>query len=548
MDSYATVKDILTTKGFEESRLVAGHEGLNRYVKTVTVAEVPDAMEWLRGGELVVTTAYYLKDDSDAQEKWVKGLIENGAVALAIKSTRFIGNIPDVIRKMGDCYSFPVIELARNVTWPLIIESVTNLILDRQSAILKHSEEVHNQLTKLVINSKGLGTIAQVIGRLVHNPIIIEDKWFNLLAVSDVNPLDKECIGCRTSYEYQTFLRNRNNSDFALDQIDLVIEPLKVKQRIIPVRVENIVYGYLTVILSNKDISERDKKALEHGITVIALELIKERAMFEAQERLRLDMLRSLLDNIDADNEEFKKKASIIGFDLRGPVVAVIIRPVNNSDANNQDRSSILDEQEVVALRKKLDELDKRAFIICREDEIVAFLHPRDTEKPITEMKQKLKNIISDIHKVFKDKKTYAGIGNAYYNAEEYKRSYQEAQSAVSTGHIFRLGSVICFEELGYFRFLSLIKKKDLEKYCQDTLGKIVDYDKENGAEFLLTLERFLCANGNLAMVARQMYLHVNTVKYRITRLEKLLLVDLNKVEIRVNLFLALNIYRNMYK
>ena len=42
-----TVKEVLNTKGFQGSSVVAGEMGLNNIVKTVTVAEVPDAMDWL---------------------------------------------------------------------------------------------------------------------------------------------------------------------------------------------------------------------------------------------------------------------------------------------------------------------------------------------------------------------------------------------------------------------------------------------------------------------------------------------------------------------
>ncbi|MGI5882460.1 MAG: PucR family transcriptional regulator ligand-binding domain-containing protein, partial [Dethiobacteria bacterium] len=97
-----TIKEALTTHGFEESRVVAGEAGLGNKVKTVTVAEVPDAMDWLGGGELVITTAYYIKDDPQALKNWVQGLVDHGAVALAIKPERFIGTRPDAIKQIGN--------------------------------------------------------------------------------------------------------------------------------------------------------------------------------------------------------------------------------------------------------------------------------------------------------------------------------------------------------------------------------------------------------------------------------------------------------------
>src|SRR6056297_4289977 len=87
-----TLKDIMELPIFSDARIIAGHAGAKKEVKSVTVAEVPDAADWLNGGELVVTTAYFLKDNPEKQKSWLKSLIDGKAIALAIKPERFLGN------------------------------------------------------------------------------------------------------------------------------------------------------------------------------------------------------------------------------------------------------------------------------------------------------------------------------------------------------------------------------------------------------------------------------------------------------------------------
>ncbi|MGI6145439.1 MAG: hypothetical protein GX092_03185 [Clostridia bacterium] len=298
MDSTVKVREVLSTKGFEGSRVVSGHAGLDNVVKMVTVAEVPDAMDWLVGGELVMTTAYYLKDTPKALKIWVNGLIEHGAVALAIKSSRFIGVIPDVIKKIGEERAFPIIELPPDVTWPAIIESVTNLLMNQQQGILVSTEEIYDKLMRLVLESKGLNAIVETLSDLIKKPIIIEDRWFNTMALSPpANEEEAYLLKLRTDPDYLKVLAKTYDLEGHVQekyQEHILQTPLKTIQQVIfPVLVENKIMGYLTVLLSEKKLSKREYKIIKHGITVIALEISKQKAVIEAYGRFRLDILLS---------------------------------------------------------------------------------------------------------------------------------------------------------------------------------------------------------------------------------------------------------------
>jgi len=551
LDSTVKVREVLSTKGFQGSRVVSGQAGLDNVLKMVTVAEVPDAMDWLIGGELVVTTAYYLKNDPKALEKWVNGLIEHGAVALAIKSSRFIGVIPEVIRRIGNERAFPIIELPPNVTWPKIIESVTNLLLDQQHGSLKHTEEIYDKLMTLVIESKGLNAIAETLGDLIKKPIIIEDRWFNTMAVSPALNKDEEyLLRLRTDPEYLEVLAKTYEDSKQANEIyqeHVLKTPLKtVNQMIFPVPVENRVMGYLTVLLQDEKLAKKEYKVLKHGITVIALEISKQKAMVEAYGRFRLDILRNLLDHGEADTKELQKKALMVGFDLTGPVSAVLIKNHHEEGGVKKDGENlvIFNERIAISLRKKLEEYDPKAFVMIRHDDMVAFLHTEIGER---ESLDKLKKFLSECLKsVERGKGLRIGIGNAYENVINYKKSYREAEVAVNIGGVFQLDSVVMFPELGYYRLLGLIEdKKGLNEFWQDLIGPILKYDEENKGDLLLTLEEFLNNNGNQAEVARQMFLHANTIPYRLKKIEKLTGMDLNRVDARVTLYLAVSLYKN---
>ncbi|HUM45029.1 MAG TPA: helix-turn-helix domain-containing protein, partial [Fervidobacterium sp.] len=79
--------------------------------------------------------------------------------------------------------------------------------------------------------------------------------------------------------------------------------------------------------------------------------------------------------------------------------------------------------------------------------------------------------------------------------------------------------------------------------FCKDILGELLTYEKEHDGSLLATLETYLFYNCNKAELARRMYLHINTVQYRINKIEEILGVDLDEQEARLNLSIALKIY-----
>ncbi|TMC61178.1 MAG: PucR family transcriptional regulator, partial [Chloroflexi bacterium] len=94
-----------------QARLVAGAGGLDRLVRSVNVMEVPDILDWVQPDELLLTTAYPLRDDRVALDQLVPRLADRGLAGMAIKPTRYIGSIPPIMADEAERLGFPLIEL-----------------------------------------------------------------------------------------------------------------------------------------------------------------------------------------------------------------------------------------------------------------------------------------------------------------------------------------------------------------------------------------------------------------------------------------------------
>jgi purine catabolism regulator len=100
------------------------------------------------------------------------------------------------------------------------------------------------------------------------------------------------------------------------------------------------------------------------------------------------------------------------------------------------------------------------------------------------------------------------------------------------------------YEELGLYRLLADLRDRDaLDRFCEDVLGALLRYDAANETELVHTLRIFFRQNSNVSQAAQALYVHRNTLNYRLDRIAEITGVDLNDADARLCLQLALKIH-----
>jgi hypothetical protein len=103
--------------------------------------------------------------------------------------------------------------------------------------------------------------------------------------------------------------------------------------------------------------------------------------------------------------------------------------------------------------------------------------------------------------------------------------------------------SVVTSDEVASHELLlATVPGSVLRSFRDRMLGPLVSYDKQHRADLLPTLREFLACSGSWNACATKMYVHVNTVRYRIRRIEELTGRDLSSLDDQVDFFLALRI------
>jgi GAF domain-containing protein len=134
------------------------------------------------------------------------------------------------------------------------------------------------------------------------------------------------------------------------------------------------------------------------------------------------------------------------------------------------------------------------------------------------------------------------GISNACKGAASFQAGFEEAGHALLGSVIRGTPGVMTYEELGPYKYLLRMSLDSAARDSQrDLIAKIAEYDRLRQTSLLRTLEEFLRRRGNISATAEALYVHPNTLRQRLRRIQELSGLDLRKedwllVEIAVKL------------
>jgi hypothetical protein len=133
-------------------------------------------------------------------------------------------------------------------------------------------------------------------------------------------------------------------------------------------------------------------------------------------------------------------------------------------------------------------------------------------------------------------------LAGALHEAQSARRLAEMRASGPGLASAPAVSVVTSDEVASHELLLASVPASVLRSFRERLLGPLLAYDERHRAELLPTLREFLACSGSWNACAATMYVHVNTVRYRIRRIEELTGRDLSRLDDQVDFFLALRI------
>ena len=185
--------------------------------------------------------------------------------------------------------------------------------------------------------------------------------------------------------------------------------------------------------------------------------------------------------------------------------------------------------------RDFITEVDEQSIVIVKD---VRELNEEE------ELEQVAKMMVDNFHSEAMVR-VRVGYGNRIVNLQDITRSYQEARMAIEVGKIFYAEKeTVSYSRLGIGRLIYQIPMSLCEMFIREIFGDEIPnvFSEEN----LVTIQKFFENNLNISETARQLFVHRNTLLYRLERLEKSLGLDIRKFEDAMTFKIAMMVLSNM--
>ena len=538
------LREVLELNSLRGAKPVAGASGLDNTVSDVNIIDAPDIVQWARKGEFMLTTGYCFKDDTDAQTKILWDLSGKGCAGIGIKTKRFFSTVPNTMIAAAEELGFPIIELPYYRSFSEISAEIYREILQKQASKLTKSVDINTKLTQVVLKGGGLFEIADTLSGLLDRPVTLLDKNGYLQCTSS----QKE-NHARSLREGTNIIAGKDLPGTSGKYI-LQICGARTPAWITPVQAGSEILGYI-VVWGSENLSDIDKIAVKHGATVSALEQLKNRAVEETKHRLRDDFFDDLLAGKIESHSVVTNLGAIHGLDVSKQYVCMVVWVENYAKLNLE---KLQDERESlrranrrivkVVDRVSLD-LFRNTVSVIRGNRVIIFLTvDDDMVNSIRKSGKEFALLLHrEINKEIPDLTVFIGIGKFRRHFPDIHESYHEALQAIDM--IERVGekAVAHFEDYWVYNLLgSLSDDGPLDELYANTTKRIEEYDEAKGTDLLPTLETYLACGKNVTEAAKTLFIHRNTLTYRLNKIQELLEVDLGNPEEVLEIQLGLKV------
>ncbi|NTV89592.1 MAG: PucR family transcriptional regulator [Clostridiales bacterium] len=268
----------------------------------------------------------------------------------------------------------------------------------------------------------------------------------------------------------------------------------------------------------------------------------------EQEEKSVSNLIETILFSDIPLDDNIIGRASFYGYDLKGPCRVMIMN--FNNIASYLRKKNIFEDKKILdmkaSMKKSIQEVvfkfNKKTLLMLRSDSLILLMNVQSTSSSdINGMADAVRELIA---KKYPGLTFILGIGNTYQELSYMKKSFSEAEYSLKVAKLGTPGnSVYFYTDLGIYSLLYSIKDQQvLNNFMVETLGPLIEHDKVSSNQLIQTLEAFLRESGNITITSEKLFIHKNTLKYRIQKIEEITGFSLKDMQDCFKLQLALMI------
>ncbi|EPI39174.1 PucR family transcriptional regulator [Enterococcus faecalis] len=533
--------EVLALPRFSDLQLLSSHSNLTQPLESVEITETPDVADFIPKNVMILTTAMIYKDDQEKLKPFIDSLKQAECTALGIKVGRFLDEISPEIVAYASAVDLPLIKIPSTQPLGGLLHEIVGYLRDSKTEQMSVAFDIQKRFSTLLMQDVDATRFIAEFAKILNAPIILLSPWQQVIAHSNY------FYGNQKSAEF--FIKQLSKDHFQqLAQEKKIFRLQDERQENIqvagfPIRVNDYFPYYLLVLFPEQIPYPISEFAIDQAILVLTFMLFKNQKIAESFEHLKTDFLDRLLDtHQEALSKhqnwlELWKNYRLINSDYyQLAIVYGVTKPENETHIRYQQAEGQLIFQ---WLKEQLPEIlpDVALFKLKNQNKSILIFQSKKNDHLMI-----LQNLAERLQQALPITIRFA-LGNAYENLEDLPNSYIEASSTLEASlHAQKPATVQLFHPKGLAGLFEKIGTEDVEYFCQQQLKELAYPTEPTLQELRKTLKVFLDFNCEITKTANALYLHRNTIKYRMNQCEKLLDTSIQEPETSLLLRVALEL------
>lgn len=493
---------------------VAGPDGaLDREVLWLHNTELPDPAPYIRASEVVLTNGLWRDSTTDAS--FVSALQHARAGGLIFGLTEQNRRIPEDLVAACTAADLPLLSVSIAVPFTAITETAARIQGAARQEALATLARRGDALATSIARGGGAEGVLAVLRRDHELPLLVVDRMGRRLAGADTDadvdraaaaalarrppPLEVDLPGIGSAALFLI--------EGAMGEVDAAVFCLR------PLR----------------DISQVERDAVEQAARFLSLEVTKQQALQAIESRFSSELLEMVLSGAGRAGE-VQDRLRAFGIDPSAQLAVITIvvgdgpvRPAGSTDE----------------IERFFRTRGVPAVVVAgSQDTVVVF----PWSASVAELVTLCRRLSDAVRQRFPEDRVVVGVGALAPDSAALREpligSREVCQVLRRRYTDSRVGT---FADVSTYRMLlGLHDRSVLRRFADDILGPLRSHDESSGTELERTLRVFLGNDAHWSTTAGELYIHVNTLRNRVTRIGELTGRDVTRLDDRVDLFLAL--------
>ncbi|MFB5197577.1 PucR family transcriptional regulator [Neobacillus sp. KR4-4] len=525
------VHEVLIIPYLSGMTVIAGESGTTREVKSVNMMDAPDIIPFLHENEFLITTAYHFKDQPSKLTELVQAMADQGCAGLGIKTKRFLDKVPLEAINLANELAFPIIELPLELSLGEIVNHTLRAMLDQRAAELTLALEIHKQFTKIIMEGKGIEFLLQDLSQVIERPVILLDQY--------VKPIYQPM----TNLDFPFILDGLKIPYSMTSPISMSVRATKQTCTLFPVHMSEKKQGFLMIIGEIEKTNHLISLTIEQATNVISFALMKEHALRQKEQSIRNDFFLHFSDGTFSSQEEIIGRAAEFSLPNDQKYICAVGQidrddhhPTYTERLEKADDIYDFIEGEVSVITPYIH------FFTKGETCILLFEIQETISTSSSYCESTLLSLQEKVSTYFRNTISF-GVSNLSHSFLDVKNAYKDAVDALSQGQLSKKTAYIqTYHTKDVMELLRMVPRDELKNFYTFALSRLANTKVEDEQTLLDTLSVYLETHCQISETAKRLFVHRNTVIYRIEKCEEILGKSLKDSETTMQIRLALRI------